>query len=371
MAKYQVSIVKVAESVNNSVRKALDLLHFSSQGREVLIKPNVLSAKTSKEGVTTDPQVVSALIDFFKEAGAKVFVGDSCGQAYPGRTREVFSRLRLMDVIASHGAAFADFDSEPPVIVDIPGGKVVKRIGLASQVLSSKALVNAPKLKTHVGTLYTGAIKNIAMGSIPGLGKGVVHKAGVDFKSFSEAIVDIFSVLADKVVLNVMDAIVAMEGNGPSNGRPVNMNLIAASRNALALDMVCSKLIGLEPMEVLTNRYASERGLGPSSLDEVEVVGASIHEVSRPLKLPSTFVRGLFLVANSLLYSHERGKPVVERSKCARCLECVRSCPSGAITLAGYPTINSSTCIKCYVCYEHCNYGAIKIKKGLMQALGF
>ncbi|MDD1766397.1 MAG: DUF362 domain-containing protein, partial [Candidatus Methanomethyliaceae archaeon] len=284
--RYSVSVVDAKDDIRGAVARALDLIGWKSPaGERLLIKPNMINAKTSEEGATTDPRIVLALIEILNAAGVRAWVGDSPGNAYPGKAREVFSKTGMLDAINEGGSEFVEFEGPPPRIVKF-AGELIKSIGLANPIFDYK-LINVPKLKTHVQTIMTGALKNLALGCIPGSGKGVIHSVGKTPDRMAKAIVDVYSAIRPLVTLNVMDAVVCMEGNGPTGGDPLRLGKVLASTDALALDMVSFSMAGLDPEDVPYVKEASRRSLGPESLDEIDILGNAFATVK--FKLPSTF----------------------------------------------------------------------------------
>ena len=357
---FQVSIVETKDDVASALARALGLLKWTPlQGETYLIKPNMLNAKTSEQGVTTDPRIVKALATLLLSAGNKTFVGDSPGNAYPGKARSVFIKTGMMDALVESGAEFIDFEESPPKIVDTKG-ELIKQIGLGSAVFEHR-LINVAKLKTHLQTKMTGAIKNLAMGCIQGSGKAAIHKVGKTKESMAKAMIDVYAAIRPQVSINIMDAIVCMEGNGPSSGRVVKLNKLLASKDALALDMVSFKMAGVTPEDVPHIREAIRRGFGPKCYEEIEILGDPFKPVK--FQMAATFFNDLTLFAGSYAVTSLGPSVYIDYSNCTNCGECAGICPVKAITLESYPTIEKSKCIKCYACHEVCENKAVKIKK--------
>jgi hypothetical protein len=79
----------------------------------------------------------------------------------------------------------------------------------------------------------------------------------------------------------VVDAIVCQEGAGPVFGKPVEMNLILAGKDLVAVDAVSARLIGYDPRETLLTVNAAARGLGVMNPEQIEIVGEKLETVQR------------------------------------------------------------------------------------------
>jgi Pyruvate/2-oxoacid:ferredoxin oxidoreductase delta subunit len=170
-----------------------------------------------------------------------------------------------------------------------------------------------------------------------------------------------------------MDAIVGMEGAGPSNGNPRKIGLVLASKSCTALDYVAVTIAGFDPMSVPTVRLAQERGAGPARLEDIRILGEQV----QPLVMEDfekTLTTSLSRAPPFFINSLKRfiaAKPVVDASNCKRCGECFKACPPKAIafTKARGPGINYSKCIRCYCCQELCPEGAITVSTPLVRRL--
>jgi len=362
--RYEVSIVDVPADVGAPLAEALSLIGWRpSAGEPYLLKPNMLNPKSSEAGVTTDPHVISALVSFLRAGGCGALVGDSPGNAYPGRAREVFEATGMLKAVEEADASFVEFESLPPKVVEIDG-KVIKSMALAAQIFKSR-VINVPKLKTHVQTMMTGALKNVAFGCIPGSGKGAMHIKGNSPERIASAIVDVYSAIRPRISLNVMDAIICMEGNGPSAGKARRIGKLLASTDALALDMVSFRLAGVEPKAVPYVKEAMDRSLGPCSFDEIEIHGEMPSNIK--FKLPSTYLASIASSLGGAFTSVINSSVSFNQSKCTRCGSCAAACPVSAITIGESVELDRSKCIRCFVCYEMCEQGAIKVKRPIFR----
>ncbi|SYZ72979.1 conserved hypothetical protein [Candidatus Zixiibacteriota bacterium] len=329
---------------------------FIKPGMKVLLKPNLLSAKEPMRAITTHPEIVAATAREVRNLGAEVIVGDSPGGAKRG-VRRVWENTGML----------AMAEREKIELVNFEAGGVVKmsihdhHYFLAKPAVEADFIINLPKLKTHVLTLMTGAVKNM-FGLIPGFRKGVYHKEAPKPEEFAHIIVDILSLRPPHLTL--MDAILTMEGDGPSSGNPRWVNLLMASTDPVAIDAIAATIIGLNPERVPTTRLASEAGLGLGWPEAVEIVGEKLSEVRiHDFKLTSN--RKLELIPSTLsrlLGHYVWVRPAIEDDTCTRCNVCVNSCPTGALQSSNdskAPFFNYKVCINCWCCHELCPSRAV------------
>ena len=285
--KTKVAIVKCPDyqqaNVDHAIRQGLELLgglgQFVHPGEKVLLKVNALMDVPPDAAVTTHPSLVEALGKELKALRAFPLVGDSPGNAAANneKTMEIDGYTRA---IKNAGGEVLNFQKFP--IVDIPspsGNRRINKIKISQAVLDVDTVINLPKLKTHGWMLFSGAIKNL-YGVVPGFYKSKFHIVSPQPDLFSETLVDIFQIVKPR--LNIMDAVIGMEGAGPSAGEKRFMGALFFSTDAVALDAVCSAAIGYRPLTIDTTRIACERGLGTAKLEEIEIVGTTLEEVAQP-----------------------------------------------------------------------------------------
>lgn len=374
----------VARGVAEAIEKAGGL---EVRGASVLVKPNLLNANGWERAVTSHPSFVAAVVCWLKAAGAsRVLVGDSPGfqaQDFVGR------KCGVSDAAIEAGGEWADFSEG--IEVECPEGRLVRRFTLAKPISEADLLVDLPRLKTHQLMYYSGAVKNL-FGLVPGLQKSAFHLRFPGRGEFAGMLADL--ALAAAPDFTLMDAIVAMEGPGPNNGKPKELDLILASRDPLALDWVASGLIGYDPAAVpylseLLGRGAREgigqdgegglasrvRGRWISKPEDIEVAGLS-PAAAKPENfelvpvLPKDadiFRERMPAWLHRILKNAMVPRPVFDHAKCVRCSGCVKICPAGALSLAGGAEakvgIDYKACLRCYCCHEVCPADAIRLVK--------
>ena len=194
--------------------------------------------------------------------------------------------------------------------------------------------------------------------------KPELHCRFPEKQAFSEMLVDLCSFLAPTI--SIMDGITAMEGNGPTGGSPRFVGLFGASKSPYALDAVCCRVIGLDPMEVLMLQNARQRGLLP---EDVEVLGTPVEELRvTDFKMPDTksvdFITHLPGPLRPLATKLTTPYPKIPRSKCVGCGRCAESCPAHTIVIEkGKAVIHREKCIRCFCCHEMCPRHIVEIRR--------
>lgn len=360
-------------AVDDAVRRGLGLLGGASgfvheQGEPLLLKPNLLTAKPVDAAVTTHPTVFAAVARALREAGASLTYGDSPGF---GKPESIARRAGLAEIAEELAIPFADFSTGREV--SFADGTLMKKFVISNGVMDAAGIVSLPKMKTHGLTRMTGAIKN-QFGCIPGALKGEFHARMDDIDRFSRMLVDLNLLLRPR--LFVMDGIVAMEGNGPSNGTPRQMGVLLFSADPVALDATACRLMNLDTSLVATVTIGEEAGLGSAS--DVELVGDDIEpliatDYNANRSPASTTGRSLtgHEGARKLMRRWVVPKPVIHAEACTYCGTCVKVCPvepkavdwttEGGASDKRPPAHDYARCIRCYCCQELCPEGAIDV----------
>jgi len=202
------------------------------------------------------------------------------------------------------------------------------------------------------------------------LNKAQFHVRAQGAENFSRMLVDLMLLIRPR--LSIMDAIVGMEGDGPSNGDPRPIGAILAGRDPVAVDAVASALVGIEPFQVPTTRIGHRQGAGVGELDSIEMQGASLSDFEvRDFRLPSA--PSLDIRLQGLIRPLRRrflARPVVDHQRCQACWTCVLHCPTGAMTRGEkFPRYNPNECIFCYCCQEMCPHDAIRLEEPILARL--
>lgn len=374
----KVYVVKCADytQVEAKLEELLNMMggseRFVRPGQRIALKPNLLLAAPPDKAITTHPSVVAATGKLLRKVAASVVLAESPGSGYAYDRKALERTYRacgMQDVAAGAGI---ELNVDPSFeTISFPEGRQVKRFEVISPVRKSDAYVNVCKLKTHGLMFLTGAVKNI-FGVIPGRTKPGYHGTMATRELFAGMLLDLAAAVPP--VLTIMDAVVALEGEGPSQGTPRQVGLLLASTDPLALDIVASEIIGLPAEDNPLLVEARKRGLHPSGLAEVEVVGASVEELRLgDFKLPGSFAnrnaRRLSSLFGPIAKVFFTVDPRIIESACTACGACEKACPREAITMGKVAAIDKKKCIRCYCCHEMCRFGAVELHRSLLYRL--
>jgi len=311
-AKPVVSIVRIRDGkAAAAVEEAIDLLggiKRATKGRDtVMLKPNLVS--TERE-TTTKPEIIRALAELMKRAGKEVSIGEGSaaapkfnvinGQIFRTRKREildpmqqyVFDQLGYTELAKTLHVPLVNLHSGDMVDITVPGGFVFDRVTIHKSLADVDLLCSVPMMKTHSLATVTLGMKNL-VGVFPGTVyesvRGRMHDAASEIEPTGASAVVVDMVRANNLGLVVIDASSAMEGNGPSDGKLVQMNLIIAGTNPVATDMAAAAVMGFEPSEIPAFAWANKAGLKPTSVEDIEIRGEAIASVRRPFAKPQVF----------------------------------------------------------------------------------
>ncbi len=365
-------VIKECENYNienliGKINSGIELLGgwdaFVKPGMKVLLKVNLIGPKTPESAAITHSEFVRALTKILKQKGCIVWIGDSAGGAIAGiaPTTQSLEVSGLNKVAEEEIAVIKNFDKEGTMDTG-EGHCIIDRLYLAKPIFDADFIINLPKLKTHSGCIYTGAVKNV-FGCIQGLRKAEYHKAAPNPKDFGNILVDIHE--ATTIGLHIMDGIIAMEGEGPTAGDVYSAKKILISTDPLALDTTAIKMLGLDIKDILILQAAIERKLGESNRDKIEICGDyDKPPLLKDYKIPKRFNSKKKSNYNALVIVIDflKTKPVIDLKECRQCNTCVDSCPVHAIDQAT-KKINYSKCIECMCCHELCIYKAVKLKR--------
>lgn len=365
MENYDVAVVRCktydVEAVKPALEEAVNAvngLDFVVPGMKIIIKPNLVSFKKPDAAATTHPALLEALVEMLLARGADVTIGDSPGGPHSLPLLNRVYAATGMDRVEKLGAKLNRNMNEKTV--DFPEGKVLKNFTYTEYLDEADAIIDFCKLKSHGMLGMSAAVKNL-FGTIPGLKKPEVHYKFQNDAEFADMLVDLNEYFKPR--LAICDAVVGMEGNGPTAGTPRQIGAIIASKSTYYADVVGAELIGMNIDGLPTLQAAYERGFAPASSKNLRVYGDIRALTVDDFKAPP--VRGLsFMRKGNVLHFISKAalehKPTLKKRLCAGCGECARMCPAKAIEMkTKKPHINREKCIRCFCCQEFCPRAAM------------
>lgn len=273
LARSRVAIISAevySEHLIDTLMEGLRLFRLSLRGKTVLLKPNLVEYIAGRE-VNTNPMLVTAAAEAFLRLGARsVVVAEG-----PGHQRDTFLVLAesgLGDRLREQKLAFIDLNRDELIKVPTQANYTgLGQLWLPRTVVASDFIVSMPKVKTHHWAGVTLSMKNM-FGIVPGVKygwpKNVLH-----WKGIHRSILDICATVPIHFV--IADAIVAMEGNGPLQGRNRRLGKLVLADDPVAADFTCTRLMGLDPNRVWHLDRAS-RFLGNGAPERIDLIAERI-----------------------------------------------------------------------------------------------
>ena len=332
---------------------------------KVVIKPNMVMAKNPSFPATTHPLVIKAVIRWLNEHGVKnITIAESSGGLYNGEYMKNVYYVCGMKQLEPEAVLNQDFSART---VNCKEGFRNHSFHIITPILEADYVINICKLKTHAMTGYSGGIKNL-FGTIPGLEKPQMHYRWPDIRDFSRMLLELAQTVSPQ--LTIIDAIDAMEGNGPTGGTSHPLYMLLAAKDLYTQDYFAAKLMGLDPMDIEMIKQAVEAGLARP--DEMELSGDSVPDNLTPFQVPDTkkldfasalpgFLQKPFVFFSSRLF---KSYPLLNRELCVGCGKCAESCPAHIIKIENKKaSFRRKGCISCFCCQEMCPMKAISVKK--------
>lgn len=351
------------DSIVRFVEKVIETENFPSLGgKRILLKPNLLMKRTPDSGVITHPAVIGSVASVLSSRGANLYLGDSPGGK---NTRKTFFKIlreaEYLSILEKYEIKQIFFDEEY-YEVSI-GGALNARLSIAKAHNNFDLIINIPKFKTHGLMGITAAVKN-NFGFVVGVHKALCHLRFSSTKDFANMLVDLAEFI--KPSLNIIDGIVSMDMEGPSSGRLVDTNFLAASIDAFSLDAYLLEKTSVPREYAYTVAASKKRNLVAKVRREGDEI--NLRNFKPPQKKSSVSVPKKFGWTRSLLTAVPRFDPSI----CRKCYKCYENCPSEVIELDDeeYPYLaDKKNCIRCYCCVELCPYEAVKLKYPLLLRL--
>jgi uncharacterized protein (DUF362 family)/NAD-dependent dihydropyrimidine dehydrogenase PreA subunit len=386
--KNRVAIVKLddynPENIRNALFKVIELLELENyfNNKSILLKPNFLAPT---KNAFTPIELIKELIKILKNKtdAEKISVGDS---TFTKKfTSLTFKSSKIRETCEAEGVNLINFFESEKVKVKLnnPTYEIEENIYLPKEIIDTDIILNLPKLKTHSGYVYTGAIKNFFGLLSNKMQMHMIHKNKLDFQKM---LADIYFAVEETNktdlpnTITLIDAIIAMEGKGPRAGKPRKVGLIIAGFNPAAVDIVGYTLMNGNPKDLDAIMSLAKRTELPVDINQLEILGIdeNIHQfIIRDFKKPKISTLRKDRIRENNLYSKLAEKVMkisikINHRRCLLCEECVRHCPAEALFKKNEKIlVNHEKCIECFCCGESCPNNAISAKFYLFRVLPY
>mgnify|MGYP001013745598 CR=1 FL=1 len=255
--------------------------------KKIFIKPN-LSHPEYLPGVVTSPELMRQLVGLLRDGNSEVIVGESNGFNYPCWT--AFDKTGVEKAVKAAGGEVINLSEDKVVEVKFQTNTPLKRLFLPKTVIDADAVVDLPLMKTHEFMAYSGAIKNL-FGCVPSNKRIYLHPY------LPEVFYRLYTLF--KPALTIMDARTGIEGNGPTKGKPVKMDLMLTGNDALAIDIISAKIMMMNWRETYLGYIANKVGMRE---EDIRLEGLPVEAVARRFEPPRI---DLPVKAQMMIYQHE------------------------------------------------------------------
>lgn len=375
---------KVCEIVDKIFDDIGGISNFIKKGQKVVLKVNLVCGASPEKCCTTHPSLVKAVAKKIVKQGARCIIADSPGGPFTaGHLKSVYAKSGMQNIANDISGVELNNDFDEVVIKD-DKNTVLKEFNAIKVLGDADVIINLCKFKTHTFMGYSGAVKNM-FGAIPGLVKVEMHGRFANQKSFSQMLVDINQSFENKMVLNILDAVMCMEGQGPTGGDPIFFGYIFASKSAYALDF--AQVLAMQKnvyqdsedenevfplIQEIKNRH--------KVVGEIEIIGDVNKVPTLEMQIPECEVYGALkkhipIWLQPTFHKLMTRRPVIKQRKCKGCGKCSTHCPAKAITMnrrkngKRFACVDYSKCIRCFCCQELCPFNVVKIKSGILYKL--
>lgn len=275
----KVCIVK-DEDPYRATKKLLGMLSFTLKNKNVLIKPNLTTSDTSQSGITTDVNVVRAILEKLKNCEIKIGEGSSAN------TITAFKTNGYLELAEEFGAELVDLNKDTIVKRKISKSFNFKELPFAKTALDCDYLINVAKLKIHAKATVTLCLKNLFGTIIPRRNRVIFHPF------INKIICDIAKIVRSD--FNIIDGIIGNQLDEVISN-PVKSGIVIGGYDALSVDLVGSKCMSINPDEV-EHLILAQKLFGAR---HIEVVGEQIEDVRKRYKREP-------LMATKLRYTREK-----------------------------------------------------------------
>ncbi|MSP17803.1 MAG: DUF362 domain-containing protein [Myxococcales bacterium] len=252
--------------IRTIVREGLEELGLRPRGR-TLLKPNIVASGPLFEHAFTRSEFVEGVLGALKDRADgpldELAVGERCGITMP--TRAAFDGAGYNPMLKRAGAKRICFEEVPQVEIPLThAGRLRDYLYTPEPVARADFFVNCPKFKAHPWTTVTFSMKNY-IGIQDDRHRLIDHD-----HRLNEKVADLQYIVQPQFI--AIDAIIAGEGR-MLTPIPYDLKLVILGDNQVAIDAVCCRIIGIDPLSVEHIRLAHERGFGPVAEELIRISG--------------------------------------------------------------------------------------------------
>ena len=353
-SSYQLS--ELEEKVRVAVELAGGWPEKLKPGANVLLKPNLLSARTPEQCVTTHPELVRAVIRELRRIGIeKITIADSPAGNYSWQ--ELWEKTGMRKIADEEKVELIPVENF--VRREVPG---YGNVPILKEFSSFDVFISLPKLKTHLLTKVTGAVKN-SYGLMVGEAKSGFHGKCPSPRKMAGFLASVYGIIRPDFV--IMDAVESMAGDGPAAGFPFKSGLVFAGADAVAVDSCACAVYGYTAQEIPLLVKAESLGFGTADPELIKKEGDGWGKIKNMKAKRSIsdvlhrFPEPMFHILTMLL----KCRPDIKQDTCIKCGKCFKVCSQKAVeSSSGKFSVNSGKCILCMCCIEACPVKAIELR---------
>lgn len=359
-------IDNVQKSIENSFSK-LDLSSIFAGKKKVMLKVCLPKSCSPDEAETTHPSVVRAVVNVLSKLGVKCVVVDSpYGKFGLDHLDEVYVNTGMLEVA---NLTTCELNRNLNTnFIQLPNGIKTKRLHVLDVINEVDAIINIGKIKIDDTLGYCGALTNL-LGIMPGDVKTININRLITLKDFYQFNLDVYNAVEDKLILNIIDGVVALEAGNTQR----LLSCIGVCEDIFSLDACILDILGIDLKNTIINQ-AEEQGLFDTSksyrllgkdIKDFKVEDFALSDFDANSKIHETDSQ------RKKLYKQNQQRVVIPQNKCKGCGICSKICPTNAITMKYdknnelYAVVDYNKCILCYKCVTGCPYKVVELHKPL------
>jgi uncharacterized protein (DUF362 family) len=234
----------------DTVERAFDKLDFdfSKEIKKIVIKPNLCYYWNYSTGETTDPRVVSSVIDYIRrKLGTDADISVAEADASAMKTKFAFTVLEYDKLCQTKKVKLINLSEGKIRDVPVKVGEKDLSLPINEILLNADLIINIPKLKTHNFVGATCSLKNV-FGAISKPRKYGYHK-----------MINHVIVGANKIVKS---HIIIVDGLIAKGSFPKKLGVILAGDDALATDFTAARIMGFNPKRIAHLNLAEKERIG-------------------------------------------------------------------------------------------------------------